>query len=389
MNEDEKEKEFLVLAVKLLFKRIREGKVTFAEDRMPETIKALHAVTFDKDGNPVYETITPPVRSLANVVFTLAVERFEEEALERERNSPVHKVLWAPVQVSDELLKKFSKEGQFSALAFELYKETGCVVSVAANCHMGTGPTEGVFDRNQAICAGLLIRILKFMTTVAQLSAKTHRGEVIMALNRSIFESATNLRFMVMKNEARFYDQFVKFSLAPERELYDLITKNIEARGGEVLPIEDRMLASVHRVCKLSGVKIEDLDSKYRDWGGGMRNRLEALGEPHAYVLGQRIASHAVHGTWADLLFHHLEAKEGGFVPNPEWTPVDERYLGPAGLAILRAVRDYLNRFLGDIPEIMPLYARIDDLQQRILKTAKAHEEWLESSQEAEDGRET
>src|SRR3989304_1834501 len=131
-----------------------------------------------------------------------------------------------------------------------------------------------------------------------------------------ILESSTNLRFRLLKDEERFYDQFVEMSLGPERELYDVIQNNIKARSGVHLPIEDRMLRSIDRVCRLSGVTIEDVPVRAGDWGGGFRERLRALGEEGAYVLLMRIPSHAVHGTWVDLLLHHVEEKGDGFVPN-------------------------------------------------------------------------
>lgn len=49
-------------------------------------------------------------------------------------------------------------------------------------------------------------------------------------------ESATNLRFLVLKNEDRFFEQFVAFSLSPERELYDCIQKNIALRVAQSSP---------------------------------------------------------------------------------------------------------------------------------------------------------
>jgi len=377
----DREKEFLLLAVKLLFKRIEEGKIHFARERVPETMKALDAVEFDEQGMPVFETITGPVRALANAVIGMEMERIEEEIEERARSSPVHDYLVEAVEVTDNVLRKCAEEGRFSEVAFELYKEAGCILSVCAHCYLSEEPGEMVLTRNQAICAGLLVRINKFMITVVQLCSQADRGEVIMALNRCIAESAINLRFLARKNEGRFYDQFVRFSLAPEREFHDLVRRNIAERGGVELPIEARILDSIDSLCDASGVRIEDVGSKYRDWGKGVRARFDALGESDAYVLSQRIPSHAVHGTWVDLLQNHLEAKGEGFSPNPGWQKVDERLLGPVAIMVLDAAEDYLGVFFEDQPELRPLYARIDDLRHRILKLAAAHEEWLSAGE--------
>jgi hypothetical protein len=104
------------------------------------------------------------------------------------------------------------------SLAFELFKEASRTVMGAAHLLDEEAHEKGGWARNQAICAGLLIRISKLMLVVAQLSVKGDRGEVVYALSRSIMESATNLEFLVKKNEDKLFAQFVEFSLAPESE---------------------------------------------------------------------------------------------------------------------------------------------------------------------------
>ncbi len=161
-----------------------------------------------------------------------------------------------------------------NAVAFELYKETVSIVNLAAHLFNTDAAGNGGWPRNQAICAGLLVRIEKFMLVVTQLSATKNRADVVMALNRSIMESVINLEFLAGKTDDRFYEQFITSSLGPEGELYDLIQTNIAARGGDVSPIERRMLASIDDLCKISGVKIEDVSRKPGDWGGGIREGL-------------------------------------------------------------------------------------------------------------------
>lgn len=196
-------------------------------------------------------------------------------------------MLMPPVDISG--VDQESDPEKLNELAFELYKEASSVVNLTAHLLDDTAATNGGWPRNQAICAGLLIRVSKFMLVVTQLSDKGDRAEVVSALNRSILESAVNLEFLLTKNDEKFFDQFVKLSLGPERELYDTIQANIGKRGGEVWPIERRMLDSIASVCKVSDVKIEDVNRKPGDWGGGIRERLKALGKEEQYVAMQRI----------------------------------------------------------------------------------------------------
>lgn len=272
---------------------------------------------------------------------------------------------------------------KINAVVFELYKEALSVVNLAAHLLDEAASVKGGWPRNQAICAGLMIRISKFMLVVTQLSAKGNRAEVVAALNRSIMESAINLEFLVRKNDDKFFDQLVKFSLGPERELFDIIQANIAARGGEVQPIEKRMLISINRVCRASGVKIEDVDRKYGDWGGGLRERLKALNKEEQYVGMQRLPSHAVHGTWVDLYQNHLDydSKTDVFRPHPMFSWVDARILGPIAMFVLEATKPYLERFFSRMPESKLLLERIDDLWNRLREADAVHERLMNKNE--------
>lgn len=221
-----------------------------------------------------------------------------------------------------------------------------------------------------------MIRISKFMLVVTQLSATRNRADVVFALNRSILESAVNLEFLLTKNDDAVFEQFVKSSLGPERELYDTIQTNVVERGGKLLPIEKRMLDSINRVCQASGVKIEEVNQKYGDWGGGVRERLKFLKKEEQYVALQRLPSHAVHGTWVDLCMRHLEydAKADVFLPDNSFANVDARFLGPIATFVLEPTKLYLQRFFSHVPETAKLLERIEDLQNRIVEADAAHE---------------
>ena len=264
-------------------------------------------------------------------------------------------------------------------LAFELYKEAVSVVNLAGHLLDDTAALNGGWQRNQAICGGLLVRITKFMTVVAQLSAGVNRADVVAALNRSILESAVNLEFLVTASDDQYFDRFVMNGLGPERELYDTIQANIAARSGEALPIECRMLSSIGDVCRTSGVRIEDVERKHKEWAGNVRARLEAIGKGEYYAAMMRVPSHAVHGNWVDLYKNHLEIdpKTGLFNPKSSFSNVDERHLGPIAIVVLSAVAPYLKHYFSAIPEAGLLVARMDDLSDRISKVGSAHERLL------------
>jgi hypothetical protein len=114
--------------------------------------------------------------------------------------------------------------------------------------------------------------------------------------------------------------------------------------------------------------------------GGGVRNRLKALSEDDYYVT-QRLGSHAVHGTWVDLLFHNLREKDQGFTIRSEYSRVDERLMLPLCTKLLQAATQYIEFFFPGVPEITPLRNRIQDLTARIEQVDLAAEAWKSSKQ--------
>ncbi|HEX3681210.1 MAG TPA: DUF5677 domain-containing protein [Bryobacteraceae bacterium] len=248
--------------------------------------------------------------------------------------------------------------------AFELYKETGMIVNLAASVYVSDDDSEYPLSRNEAIAVGLLVRLSKFMLVVAQLAAENERGDVIFVLNRCILESATNLAYLLQKDEEAVYDQFVLSSFGPEKELFDVIQRNIASRGYQI-PIETRMLASIGDACAIAGSKIEDLSRRLSDWGGNMRIRMREIGDEELYAGMQRVPSHAVHGTWMDLYKHHFKGKDGRFAPDPRWCPVDARLLAPIAIWVLNAAQTYLNKWRDEVGAQLIL-DRCDDLINRL-----------------------
>jgi hypothetical protein len=261
-------------------------------------------------------------------------------------------------------------------IAFELYKEACRVVIFTAHLLDDDAVAQGGFARNQAICAGLMVKISKFMVAVIQLSTGDARGEIVLALNRIILESAISLEFLVRSADDKYFDQFVDFSLGPERETYDQIQANIAARNGEIWPIEKRLLRSITHICAASGMKIEEVQRKHRDWGENVRERLKALGKESLYATVYRMPSHAVHGSWSDLFTGHLayDEKSKVFRPDTKWTRVGSRLLAPIAILVLEAVDPYLGRYLPAVTEKDLLRKRIADLRERLLEADIADE---------------
>ena len=141
-----------------------------------------------------------------------------------------------PIEITDEMIQACRERGQFGALLFDLYRETGGVLTVTSAAYVGYPGNTIKLQRNQAICVGLLVRISKYMLSVVKLSSNIEHGETVQALNRCIIESIVNVRYLLLKDSETVYDRFVKNGLRAERELYDIIHENIESRTANNLP---------------------------------------------------------------------------------------------------------------------------------------------------------
>ena len=288
----------------------------------------------------------------------------------------IERLAGPPVQATEDVLETCRSNGAFGPLVFELYKETGRLVCVSTGAYFGPPGVAMKLDRNQAICAGLLVRISKYMLSAVKLSADIEHGETVEALNRCIIESAVNLRYLLLKDDESIYDKFAKNSLAAERELYDIIQGNIRSRGGEQLVIEQSMLKSIANTCQKSRVAVEDIDPKAGGWGGSFRDRLTALGfDWTAYTVLVGIPSHAIHGDWVDLVLNHLLQKEDGFELNLNHLRTDGELLGAVGFFAIEAARQYLDRYFGR-HALEPLYERLESVQERLMRVETSREDW-------------
>ena len=218
-----------------------------------------------------------------------------------ELQNKIEELLGPAVQVNDEVIRACQERNEFGELSFALFKEAAGIVWVTCSPYYetGDGPT---MNRNQAVCAGFLSRISKIMVSVAKLSSGEEHGEVVPILNRCILESSVDLQYLLKKNDDAVFERFVKVGLKSERELYDIIQKNITNRNGQELEIERDMLLSIARTCEDSGVKIEELNSRPGSWGGSYKHRMKEIGLEEGYPILQGMTSQAVHGSWSDLI---------------------------------------------------------------------------------------
>jgi hypothetical protein len=278
------------------------------------------------------------------------------------------------VSVKPSEIAAYTKEWDFLVLSSQLLREAASYVCIAS-CTMGREPK---WTRDQAAVGGNLVRLSKLLNAFLDQTVQ-NRPEISTIISRLAFETIVNARYLVANYSPELVNSFVRHSLKHERRLFDTIQGNISERGGDVQPIEQRMLNSIARAARLAGVTLDSIDLRDRaPWGGkDVRQKAKAVGLESAYLAAFAGMSHNVHGSWHDIYQYHLTSNEDGtFTPNLDWGQPRPQLLFALAHLSLYAASDFLI-FIGGEDAIGPLREKLKDLNARIDMVDQAHEAYL------------
>ncbi|HET9592614.1 MAG TPA: DUF5677 domain-containing protein [Solirubrobacterales bacterium] len=267
-------------------------------------------------------------------------------------------------------LQSLKTDDGFGEAAFELLKETGMTLVYL----VGRIP-DMPYQRNESIRRGLIKRLMLLGKSL--LSDVAHNsGYQQLQITRQIAETAANYFYLAQDDgsEER-YDAYINQALAEEKHNLGVVAGEIKERGGDPLPIEERMRRSIERMASAAGVDFEAVP-KTRDSGWpGAFDRLSAM-SPTAYP-AYRAGSSALHAGWSALLLQDLEEVEGGFSLNAQVEPRPQP-LTMAGMLLTEAAIYYLEED-GDDAERQLFLGRLTDLSERVRSLDEAHERFQQS----------
>ncbi len=136
-------------------------------------------------------------------------------------------------EIDEEKIRSFGSETDFLGLSISLLIETGSYVCVAGNIY---SPKTYTWNRNEAVLGGHLVRLYKLIDGLLDQTCK-HRRETSFVLGRLAFECIINLRYLISHASDELFRSYRRYSLQHERRLLTRIRENIDARGGQELPI--------------------------------------------------------------------------------------------------------------------------------------------------------
>lgn len=272
----------------------------------------------------------------------------------------------------DELLSS-TNESDFVGYGVDLLVESASYLTICCSIY----PDERGWTLPQAIIGGNGVRSHKLIQGYLDATCQ-HRREISEILSRLIFETSTNIVYLVNFTTDELIKSYLDYSLKYERKLKIQIEKRIRVRG-VTLPIEDRMLASIGSLADASGIDLNNPPLNKRNWGDkDLFQKAELVGWGDAYLGVFAGMSGAVHGNWGDIATHHLERFDGSgfYKPCFDWSM--PRPQSPYAIArMIVCVCDSMLAILGG-SEVQEYFAgKLDDIIERLEKLTELHELFL------------
>jgi hypothetical protein len=280
---------------------------------------------------------------------------------------------WPPeYEVQFEKLEEARSEEPFLRESFELLKEAASLTAMAAGITLSSDGSG--HDRNNAVLVGHLVRMVKLMRTLIRMIVDDHGGDQQMQLTRQFLDSASTLAYLLedIEDTARF-DAYINDSLIAEREFLNDVRAEVKNRGGEWLPIEERIERSITNTFKSAGVRAEDLPSRRANNWPNAQQRLALLG-PVAYS-AYRTGSSDIHGAWHDLERNHLEEIDGQFRPQLDQAiPRPQPLFAMSSLAVTTSLEYIRKRYPFATAEFEP---RFEHFLEKLRQADDLHEQYL------------
>jgi hypothetical protein len=267
----------------------------------------------------------------------------------------------------NEVITKCTDTRDYRPILFEWYKYVG-ILSNSISCISLESPAIREIPPSYfAVLIGLLNRCSRLMLANIRLSSTGKYGETTRLLDRCISESAIKIQWLCSNKYPDGFIRYLADGLKNDLILKEEIEKNIQDRKGNILVIEQRMLDSIQKCIKLSGLTEQEVKNakKLHDFAKMFEN-LELPKE--FYTVIQRMGSHAVHGTWSELVFNYLNYDEiNGFSPRDhEIDTQDAQYIVIIHL-VLGAMESLLKFIINDVSERNEIIVTIKEIDNKIM----------------------
>ena len=268
---------------------------------------------------------------------------------------------------SDELIEQCTQNGDFRPILFEWYKYVGIFCNQISCVSQDSPAFQMIPPVHYAVLIGLLNRCSRLMLANTRLSSTGKYGETTRLLDRSISESAIKIQWLCYKDNTDSFARYLADSLKKDLVLKEEIKKNISNRNGSILVIEKRMLESIQNCLKLSELSEQEVkDAKKLPDFAQMCKDLKLY--DNFYTAIQRMGSHAVHGTWSELVFNYLKHEDGHFFPRDHEIETQDGQFVTIIRLVLGAMEAFLRYAISDVPDRSEIINTINNVDEKIME---------------------
>jgi len=270
-----------------------------------------------------------------------------------------------PPRITGEQLARCRQTGDYRPVLFESYKYVGRLSNFYASIRSDSPPVRSLPSLHYAVLVGLLNRCARLMLANVALSHEGVFGETTAIIDRCIFESAIKIIWLCTQGDDESFSRFIADGLKTELEFRAKIEENISNRGGRPLVIEARMLNSIRNYVSCSGLTEAQIESarKLPD----LAAMIEGVGGDRLlYLVGQKIGSHHVHGTWPSLWMHYLEQHNGILGPRDHDCPTNVNQYVFVPLFVLQAIGAFVRFICPDPGDAQALSQLLDSVEEGI-----------------------
>lgn len=270
----------------------------------------------------------------------------------------------------DEELHRCKLSGDYYPVMFEWYKYVGHLANYFASIDQDSPAIKALSKVHFSVLIGMLNRCSRLMLSNVTLSHEGKFGETTSIIDRSIFESAIKLSWLCLEGIENNFDRFIASGLKTELEFKNKIESNIEERDGQKTQIENRMLESIQNYINKSELTEEAIANSKKL--PNLAQMIDAIGKGRlAYIVGQKIGSHHVHGTWVSLWFHYVNEEDGKIYPRDHDCPTHINQYVYIPLVVLDSISAYIAYICTDSHVVDAITGVLDSVSDEIKEIYK------------------
>ncbi len=267
-------------------------------------------------------------------------------------------------EIDPDLIRLCQEQGRCTGLLFEWYKHVGLLAITAASIDRGSPGLRAVQPVHYFALRGLLTRCARLMLANIRLTCDATYGETMNLLGRCIWESAAMVQWLCQTDHDRRFQRFLADALKKDLLLKAESDANLQTRGGALLKIETRMLRSIEKCVKSSGLTENEIRDAKRI--PPFDQVLRDIEQEHMYMAVQRLGSHSIHGTWTALVVDYLEDEGGELLPRDCTVEPHPNQYTFGSLAVLDAILAFLRYVSVDEATIAPFLDRLREVRDEI-----------------------